>query len=778
MGTRLAAFVAYPSKPFEIGSTIQRAVRELKPDRSAPLLETWEQNDIAGRFLATPILSKIDGGDVLIADITALNFNVVFEIGYAIGRRKRAFLVRNRSLVGSDELIREIGIFDTLGYREYENSSELAAVLRSISDAEPLPLPNAVNTASPVYLVLPRAKTDVEVRLTSRIKKARLMFRTFDPDELGRLPAGEAIDNVARSHGVVVPLLAKHRTGAQVHNFRAAFVAGLTLSMERELLLLQDGQDPIPLDYRDLVKSYRSMEQIDVHVADFAAEIGARFQRGAAPVVSEPKTFLERLNLGASAAENELPELGFYYLETDEYRRALRGEVRVVTGRKGAGKTALFAQLRNRLRKDKSRIVLDLRPEGFQLVKFKERVLDYLEEGTKEHTITAFWEYLLFLEIGHRMLDKDRLTHMRDENLFEAYHRLSDAYFAEDFLSEGDFSERLVKLTERIADDFSRVHGGARGETSLSRAQITELLYRHDVAELRDAVVAYLKHKDDLWILFDNLDKGWAAHGIAPEDVLTLRSLIEAMAKLERELSKRDIDCHGIVFIRNDVYEHLVSNSADRGKTAAINLDWTDPDQLREILRKRFIYSEEISASLTFEELWRQIAVTHVNGEESSEYLIERSLMRPRAIIELLQFCRSHAVNLGHVKIESTDIEKGEHHYSNQILSNIGYEVADVFPSAKDILWEFFGSADEFSGDTVRETLRKGAGKDKWEEVFNLLLWYGFLGIIRGDQNTAYIYTVEYEMKRLHALIRKNGMEATHFRINPAFWKALEIQPR
>src|SRR6185437_1813728 len=100
-----------------------------------------------------------------------------------------------------------------------------------------------------------------------------------------------------------------------------------------------------------------------------------------------------------SSAENELMEIGHYYLETDEFRRALRGEVRVVAGRKGSGKTALFAQLRNKLRKHKSRIVIDLRPEGFQLLKFKERVLDYLEEGTKEHTITVFWEYLLLLEI-------------------------------------------------------------------------------------------------------------------------------------------------------------------------------------------------------------------------------------------------------------------------------------------------------------------------------------------------------------------------------------------
>src|SRR5262249_25132719 len=153
--------------------------------------------------------------------------------------------------------------------------------------------------------------------------------------------------------------------------------------------------------------------------------------------------------LGSSSAENELQELAHYYLETDEYRRALRGEVRVVTGRKGAGKTALFAQLRDRLRQDRARIVLDLKPEGFQLLKLKGRVLDYLEEGTKEHTITAFWEYLLLLEACHKILEKDRELHLRDNRLFSPYRRLEDAYREDEYVSEGDFSERMLNLMQR-----------------------------------------------------------------------------------------------------------------------------------------------------------------------------------------------------------------------------------------------------------------------------------------------------------------------------------------
>ena len=45
------------------------------------LYEPWIFNDIAGNQLASPILQKIDESPFVVADITYLNLNVVYEIG-------------------------------------------------------------------------------------------------------------------------------------------------------------------------------------------------------------------------------------------------------------------------------------------------------------------------------------------------------------------------------------------------------------------------------------------------------------------------------------------------------------------------------------------------------------------------------------------------------------------------------------------------------------------------------------------------------------------------
>jgi hypothetical protein len=122
----------------------------------------------------------------------------------------------------------------------------------------------------------------------------------------------------------------------------------------------------------------------------------------------------------------------------------------------------VFAQVRDHIRPDRKQIVLDLKPEGYQLRKFKEQVLDLLEAGTREHTITAFWEYLLLLEVAYKILEKDRSYHARDQELYEPYQTLARTYKEDGYSQEGDFSERMLRLTEQIATTFQgRPSGGA-----------------------------------------------------------------------------------------------------------------------------------------------------------------------------------------------------------------------------------------------------------------------------------------------------------------------------
>jgi hypothetical protein len=96
--TPVVAFFAYPSRQSEVIAVIRGAKAILSTSKRALTLNLWEENEISGRSLTDPIFGQISACNFLIADITALNFNVTFEIGYAIALKKRVYLGRSDDL--------------------------------------------------------------------------------------------------------------------------------------------------------------------------------------------------------------------------------------------------------------------------------------------------------------------------------------------------------------------------------------------------------------------------------------------------------------------------------------------------------------------------------------------------------------------------------------------------------------------------------------------------------------------------------------------------------
>ncbi|HVC50515.1 MAG TPA: hypothetical protein VND87_00690 [Stellaceae bacterium] len=118
-------FIAYSSSPGEVGQTIEAALRNFGARQGPERYSSWRENDVAGRFIAEPILESIQAAKCLVADVTVLNFNVSYEIGYAIGAGKRVVLIRNEAIESDYNERSIVGVFDTLGFKNYQNSDDL-----------------------------------------------------------------------------------------------------------------------------------------------------------------------------------------------------------------------------------------------------------------------------------------------------------------------------------------------------------------------------------------------------------------------------------------------------------------------------------------------------------------------------------------------------------------------------------------------------------------------------------------------------------------------------
>ncbi|MBL1265796.1 P-loop ATPase, Sll1717 family [Candidatus Methylomicrobium oryzae] len=774
--SKYKGFFAYPASPREIGDVVEAATNSVVWQGINVRFSTWRALDIAGHFIAEEVTNSLESAEFVVADLTQLNFNVTYEIGFAIGRSKRVILVKNASIAEAGVRIKDVGIFDTLGYEVYQNSKELRARIDKLNKLRPIDVAHLLNQKAPVYLVEPTHKTDWAGRIVSRIKKTGYIYRSYDPNESPRLSAYEAIAQVSQSYGVVVPLLGDVSVDADIHNMRAAFIAGLAHGMEKAVCIIQNCDAPVPIDYRDFVKVTYQLNDVNEVIADFASNVAKAFQSEEPQKKRSALSFLKKLNLGATSAENEMRDLANYYLETEQYLQSLRGEAHLVVGRKGSGKSAIFLQIRDREREiDRSKnIIVDLKPDGFKLVKFKEQILSFLQEGTYQHTITAFWEYVLLLEICYKILEKDRQRHIRDHTLFEGYRELNELYNVEGYDVEGDFAERMSGLMEKVYTEYQSKYGTKDG-VRLSSAQVTELLHKHDVRKLQSVLIRYMENKGILWLLFDNIDKGWPTTGLQHNDLLIIRALIDATRKIEREFGKKSLTIHTIVFLRNDVYELLVKETSDRGKEAAVVLDWTDPDLLRELVRLRIV-ANGLEENTDFRSAWLRMFTSHYKGEETSQYLIDRCLMRPRFLLSLINQCRSFAVNLNHDRIEESDIKKGLTAYSSDLVRDIGYELVDVSGVSDDTLYAFIGSKPIVTREDIEQLLKDYEVRDELiKPVFDLLLWYGFLGIEFEDCTRKYIYDFNYKMPLMNGIIKKNGQQL-RYSINEAFWPALLIE--
>ena len=119
----------------------------------------------------------------MIADVSSVNFNVTFEIGYAIGLGKRVFLTRDKNYLQDKALTDKIGIFDTLGIELYSDEKQLATLIASYKSENGIPIRNFINLKAPVYVLqIPTSNTSM-LAMISRVKKSRLGFKGYLPQE-------------------------------------------------------------------------------------------------------------------------------------------------------------------------------------------------------------------------------------------------------------------------------------------------------------------------------------------------------------------------------------------------------------------------------------------------------------------------------------------------------------------------------------------------------------------------------------------------------------------
>lgn len=733
-------FIGYPSEPPEIVDNLTAAIKLFRSWGSGTNLIPWTDLDGPSTPVIGDVRRSITGCDGAFFDVTRPNQNVFYEIGYSVGLGKPTFLLLNTGIKDAVKKQVDLGLFDTQRLKHYRNGTDVAHTFRDARQPyQSSPPAFPLDRTQPIFFQHHLAKSEFATSYFACVKQQRLGLRTHDPEEDRRLPLDRAAREVGSSAGIFLSLLPPTVVGDEDHNLRAFLLAGLADGFGIPRCLIKYGEFVTAFDLRDGVTIGRDRPEIVSAVSELVPAIHERMQSQEAAGKPLSRSHLLDLSLGATSAENEIAGLDSYFLETREFRRTLRGEARLVIGRKGAGKTAIFWQVRNRVRANRGNLVLDLRPEGYQLRKLSEVIAENFSEATHAHTMSVFWEYVLYLELAHKILEHDKNFNTRDRHLEEPYAKLREAYENVDEFREGDFPERLLRLVGRLRAEVRALTGEAP-ERILTTPEITELIYKTDFPMLRGLIFDYLHHKQRTLILVDNLDRGWTTAGVSASDVRIVQCLIDAGRRIERAATKRDVMLSSVIFLRDDVYEWLVRDAADRGKDSVVRVVWSEVSLLRELVELRL---RTASADLKIEPAltWSQISQGTVDHEDVFSFLVRHCLRRPRSLLDLIELSLSNAALGGRSAITPEDATHAVQSYSAEMLRDLNYEVRDVFPEADKIIYAFTKEGVRLDyRNVLRIAFRQLKDNDLAERFVRLMQWFGFFGIVGPDGTESYVF--------------------------------------
>src|SRR5271156_33143 len=410
------AFFAYPSEPYARSETIKQASRDINKAKTVHI-RPWEDMSISGKNVIGEICREINLAQVFCADITGLNPNVMFELGYAIARDKRIWLVFDTSFTDLRKQFDQFQILTTTGYSKYTNSDDIVNAF--FHDHPHLDLDNTIFRSSIKPPLSPEEveallylkalhDTNASIRISNCLNDAEIPRVLDDPKEPGVQPLSWYGQKVYSAAGIVAHLLSHARQGSQITNAKYSLVSGLAYGFVKPLLMLAEPEYVSPLDYRDLLFNYKSAQDALRHLEQWLTPIEEDYRKkvvqrdhyaGVLKLEVELRDFY--VQIGEYLAENEADTLENYYVQTTAYREALAGTRRLFVGRKGTGKTANMITLAAELRKHKDNVVCVLQPVGYELESLVKLFRLFSERDAKGYVIESLWKFLLLTELAN-----------------------------------------------------------------------------------------------------------------------------------------------------------------------------------------------------------------------------------------------------------------------------------------------------------------------------------------------------------------------------------------
>lgn len=536
-----------------------------------------------------------------------------------------------------------------------------------------------------------------------------------------------------------------------------------------------------------------------------------------------PFVYRRHMSIGEADAESDTEFLQSCFIDTGDLDvlRSTSNPKCIVVGRTGAGKTALLDKLENSVEN-----AIILAPEALSLNHISNsNIIGFFEDlgVSLDVFYNLLWRHIFVVEIIKKKyhIDSEVAKNSFISNLasifdFDFRKKKAIKYieeWGEKFWLETEprikeFTDKLEeKLQSALEAKVPGLKASSAAASTLSSEAKMEVKYNAQkvvsevqIKELSEIVSLLGDHiladqQNRFYIIIDGLDEKWVDDGLRYK---LIRALIETI-KSFRKIKSLKI----VVSLRIDLLNRVLDNTKDAGfqlekyESLFLELAWTE-NQLKGLLDGRI--NHLLKHCYTKQDVgFYDIFPKKLDGANSLDYILKRTLMRPRDAIMFINACLIEAE--GKTEIILSTVKAAEKDYSNKRLRSLvdewlvehprldkyieifrggkpSLKVQEISDSAIDDLICMLTCDEYKAGDSVTKCAYDNLQKNLSREAFTQALLFtlykvGIIGI-KPDGLSSVIWAHGKEVSLAPTHIRRTSIIYIHKMI----WATLSINTR
>lgn len=309
----------------------------------------------------------------------------------------------------------------------------------------------------------------------------------------------------------------------------------------------------------------------------------------------EKLKILKEMSFGHRVAEEEVNELANYFVETEQWRQIFDGEIDIVYGPKGSGKSAIYTLLLNRkeiLAKKNTFIIPAENPQG-EIV-FRDLTVS---PPTSENEFRALWKIYFLILIGNffqtrriRGTESERVVNfLAEAELIRPNSDLAQLFRNGRNYIRKFFNPKSIEGGVEIDPNTGMIKGlkgkitpndPTREEEKRGLVSIDELITTSNKALVNTNI--------KIWLILDRLDAAFEQHEELEGNALRALFRVYIDSRVYSNISLK-------IFLRSDIWKKIAEGGFREAShiTRQISISW-DNVSLLNLIVKRLIRNKSI----------------------------------------------------------------------------------------------------------------------------------------------------------------------------------------